>query len=544
MGFWDPAGPLFIDVETLGGGYKGVFQLLFLGVTYTYILIMGCDMIGDGSELLEATPYQALIGPTILPVLGAVPDAAIVFFSGMGSDAQTQLDTGMGALAGSTVMLLTIPWVLNIVGGAVDLVEKDGEFVGNYPAADAGDESVGKGTLSDPDGWNFFTTGVTVDPEPIKSSGYWMVVTCIPYVIIQIAAFGYAYEDDVAYAKAENPYAWAGFYACMVFFVAYLGYQLYVTDTEGDEDKVAQTNERLLENGKQNLMTVLKHHLADEKTEGSSPDYGSMRDTAAGGDKSPNPDKGATPAGVNKMVLKTVQSVFYKYCTDNEELDTSPYLDKTELNVVFNKEFGIKKTAAELQEVFAEFDTDNDGQISLVEFCNGIEKMVKADDGGEEPDDVMGEALQTLAIGTLLVLLFSDPLVDVIDELGDITGIPDFYLAFLLAPMVTNGSELIASYRFAQKKTKSSITNALQQLYGAAVMNNTMTLGVFLLLIAMQGLYWDYSAESIAIVFIQLCLFTQSFYQTLTVFSGFMALSLYPLCLVLVWVLENVVGLG
>ena len=62
-------------------------------------------------QLLEATPYNSLIGPTILPVLGAVPDAAIVFFSGMGSNAQTQLDTGMGALAGSTVMLLTIPWV-------------------------------------------------------------------------------------------------------------------------------------------------------------------------------------------------------------------------------------------------------------------------------------------------------------------------------------------------------------------------------------------------------------------------------------------------
>ena len=29
-----------------------------------------------------------------------------------------------------------------------------------------------------------------VDQGPIQSSGYWMLVTCIPYVIIQIAAFG------------------------------------------------------------------------------------------------------------------------------------------------------------------------------------------------------------------------------------------------------------------------------------------------------------------------------------------------------------------
>ena len=100
------------------------------------------------------------------------------------------------------------------------------------------------------------------------------------------------------------------------------------------------------------------------------------------------------------------------------------------------------------------------------------------------------------------------------------------------------------SYRFAQKKTKNSITNSLQQLYGAAIMNNTMTLGVFLLLIAMQGLYWDYSAESIAIVFVQVVLFGFCFNRVMTVASGFAVLSLYPICLVGVYVLENVVGMS
>ena len=45
----------------------------------------------------------------VLPVLGAVPDGAIILFSGMGPDAQQQLSVGVGALAGSTVMLMTIP---------------------------------------------------------------------------------------------------------------------------------------------------------------------------------------------------------------------------------------------------------------------------------------------------------------------------------------------------------------------------------------------------------------------------------------------------
>ena len=69
-----------------------------------------------------ARRYAKLVGSCVLPVLGAVPDGAIVLFSGIGPQAQTQLDVGVGALAGSTVMLLTIPWILSIIGGRVPIV--------------------------------------------------------------------------------------------------------------------------------------------------------------------------------------------------------------------------------------------------------------------------------------------------------------------------------------------------------------------------------------------------------------------------------------
>jgi len=45
----------------------------------------------------------------------------IVLFSGMGPNAQEQLNVGVGALAGSTVMLITIPWVLSVYAGRVDI---------------------------------------------------------------------------------------------------------------------------------------------------------------------------------------------------------------------------------------------------------------------------------------------------------------------------------------------------------------------------------------------------------------------------------------
>lgn len=48
---------------------------------------------------------------------------AIVLFSGLGDikTAQEQLSVGVGALAGSTIMLLTVVWALCIIAGRVNI---------------------------------------------------------------------------------------------------------------------------------------------------------------------------------------------------------------------------------------------------------------------------------------------------------------------------------------------------------------------------------------------------------------------------------------
>lgn len=63
---------------------------------------------------------SGIVGSVVLPILGAVPDGAIVLFSGLGSNAKSQVAVGVGALAGSTIMLLTLPWFLSVLAGRVD----------------------------------------------------------------------------------------------------------------------------------------------------------------------------------------------------------------------------------------------------------------------------------------------------------------------------------------------------------------------------------------------------------------------------------------
>lgn len=46
------------------------------------------------------------------------------WWSGLGANPQEELNVGIGALAGSTIMLLTVPWALSVLGGRVSLDER------------------------------------------------------------------------------------------------------------------------------------------------------------------------------------------------------------------------------------------------------------------------------------------------------------------------------------------------------------------------------------------------------------------------------------
>ena len=125
-------------------------------------------------------------------------------------------------------------------------------------------------------------------------------------------------------------------------------------------------------------------------------------------------------------------------------------------------------------------------------------------------------------------------------EIGARTGVPAFYVSFLLAPLASNALELLASFYYAQKKTRNSITISFAALEGAACMNNTFCLSIFMGLVAFRGIAWQYSAETISIVFVQFLVGLVATKRTLTPRDGVMVLAIYPLSIVLVWVLENV----
>lgn len=239
----------------------------------------------------------------------------------------------------------------------------------------------------------------------------------------------------------------------------------------------------------------------------------------------------------------------------------------------------------ELEAIFKETDINNSGGIDIDEFVMMMimylrdypvymspinKKSTKPsalgtpqsqasipDDESEEedlPEDLMHltpEQQQTriktraawmLGFGTLLVLLFSDPTVEVFGELGNRTGICGFYISFVLAPLASNASEVIASFSYAGRKTRKSITIALSTLEGAATMNNTFCLSIFMAIIYFRNLQWTFTAETIGILFVECAVGILALKRVHRLLDGLVILSLYPLSLAIVYVLQQFVG--
>jgi len=155
-------------------------------------------------------------------------------------------------------------------------------------------------------------------------------------------------------------------------------------------------------------------------------------------------------------------------------------------------------------------------------------------------------AFITLAFGVGLVTLFSDPMVDVLTVIGNRLDVSPFYISFIVTPIVSNASELISSIQSSAKKTRKSIDMTYSQLLGAATMNNTFCLAIFLILVYLKDLAWQFSAEVLAILLVEAAIVIitlTSKKDVLPLWKAGAVLCLYPASLLFVYLLENVAGL-
>jgi len=181
-----------------------VLANIILILMYGYILARAAKLLADGSELLLDILDPGLIGGFVLPLLGALPDGAIVVLSVLSPDPNIlneEIKVGMGTLAGSTIMLLTIAWTGGVFLGRCDISEK-GEAIDS--------------TLTQR--WNFLNTGVTCDDD-VKSTSRIMTGTAFSYLLILIVALVFYGKSNEVQLDKQEEFALAGFISCTVFFL-------------------------------------------------------------------------------------------------------------------------------------------------------------------------------------------------------------------------------------------------------------------------------------------------------------------------------------
>ncbi|XP_027191850.1 sodium/calcium exchanger NCL-like [Cicer arietinum] len=103
---------------------NNIFGHLFLILVYEYLLFHGESYLAAGGEQIFKILGPGVFGASVFDILGALPESLILVVTGLSSDkesAQEYASTGVGLLAGSSILLLTLVWGTCVIVGKQNL---------------------------------------------------------------------------------------------------------------------------------------------------------------------------------------------------------------------------------------------------------------------------------------------------------------------------------------------------------------------------------------------------------------------------------------
>nr|XP_016502345.1 PREDICTED: uncharacterized protein LOC107820557 [Nicotiana tabacum] len=108
-------------------------------------------------------------------------------------------------------------------------------------------------------------------------------------------------------------------------------------------------------------------------------------------------------------------------------------------------------TEVEDTEVYSGHGNMDAKYFEYIKFIRKIEYNI------ENPRSIAVKVVLLLLLGTVIDVVFADPLVDVVNNFSSATSIPSFFISFIVLPFATNSSEVVSAIIFAcQKKLRST----------------------------------------------------------------------------------------
>ncbi|KAM1166093.1 hypothetical protein ACFX11_025712 [Malus domestica] len=496
---------------------------IFLVLVYGYMMFLSAKLLSNGSEILLQILGPGIVGGLFLPLLGSLPDATIILASGLSGDtetAQSQVSVGMGLMAGSNVMLLTILWGTCLIVGKCDIE--------NSIAVDQKDEK------------RFSLTGSGVSTDIWTSySARIMIISLIPFVIVQL--------PQVFHATSDSRVAILISLAVSISFViAYSFYQVFQPWIQKRKLAYSKHKHVMSEILKQLKTNALGRLLTND------------------GDP-------------NKVII---QKLFKTLDQDSDGYLNTSDLRSLIIGIQFD-DIDINIDEAIIQ-VMRDFDTSHDSKIDEDEFFRGISRWLNKakreaimdrgkipqsmklleeydqktkkeyDQFGDQIDEVVedvknakwhaSKAVVLLFLGTIVAAAVADPLVDAVDSFSTATSIPSFFISFVVLPFASS-SEIVTTLIFVSRKKQRTASLAYSEIYGSVTMSNILSLAVFLGLVYVRNLTWSFSAEVLVILIVCILMGAiASFRTTFPLWMSSVAILLYPLSLLLVYILDYICG--
>jgi Ca2+/Na+ antiporter len=486
-------------------------------------MLLSAKYLSNGSEGLLELLGPGIVGGLILPGLSTLPDATIVLVSGLSGSqdiAQIEVSVGMGLVAGSTVMALTVLWGSCIVAGKCDLegsTTKDSQ---------------------DTKGFSLTGSGVSTDIWT-RDAARIMLISVIPFLIVQIPQPYCTFEQSRIAILISLVFS-------IFFLISYFLYQVF-------RQKI-QRRRLAYAKHKHVVLGILKHYTST---------LGRLR------------NEDGTP---NKDILK-------RLFTEMDQ-DGNGFLSPSELRAMIT---GIQVAEIEFNaddivgNIMKEFDISHDSQIDFEEFVFGISNWLtkhykpkvkknlshsktmefklatdlhrqakhEHDLLGNCDDEAVEEfenrrwniikSVSLLVVGLAIAILFAHPFVDSINNFSKVTNIPSFFVAFVVLPFV-RFNEAYEAVTFASSKRNRTASLTLSQIYAAITMNHNLCLSVFLGVLYVRGLTWDFSAEVSIILMVSLIVgVSASFRTTFPLWTSLVAFALYPFSPLLVYFINKVI---
>ncbi|KAL6196587.1 hypothetical protein ACLB2K_032201 [Fragaria x ananassa] len=635
-----------------------IYGHVFLMVVYEYLLFHGESYLAAGGEQIFKILGPGVFGASAFHVLGALPESLLLLASGFFNTKEIAEDyvyTGVGLLAGTSILLLTVLWGTCVIVGRQHFTSCNDA---NSSTAFSWERILALLT----------NCGITIDMETSVLARI-MIFSVIPFLIMQI--------PNIFHSSAENIFILIALSVSIIFLLLYFIYQVFrpwvqkrrlefvkhghlVSDIlqhvqkhalgriltvqgapnvrairrlfeEMDEDgdnhiSIPEVKKLLqeipftsLENDEEKgIAEVMKKFDVDNDGKISEDEF--MNGFTKWLDEYKSLHKENTERSLEDMYqvfqpwiqnrrkereMKTnLMSEVLRHIQGNSSLGAiltekgMPHKDNIRsLFEQIDRDGNNNISEAELRELIMniksgnipldvdesvnklveELDTSGDHMINEEEFVTGLTKwMNKSHDSQglpslESEDDLYQrtwdatdklvdeetrsgrpvdkslwgwfKAISYMVIGFVVLAVLAEPLIDNVEDFSTAAGIPSFFVAFVLVPLATNARQAASAISAASSQTPRTTDLTFSEIYGGVFMNNVLGFSVLLAIIYVREMTWEFSAEVLVVLIVCLVVgLIASVRSTFPLWTAFVAFLLYPLSLLLVYILNDVIG--